>query len=195
MHLAHSCRYYDSLLTKVISHAPTYDEALKKLDRALSEFFVRGIKTNIKFVINVLRHPEFVTGGATTSFIERNADELFADDDSSLMGQKLMNYLGEMVVNGPNHPGAIGPPSSRNDPVTPVFLQLQGGKLTGWRDVITEKGPDGWAKAVRAHKGTLVTDTTMRDAHQSLLATRLRTYDIMAAARPTAQVRNLLTSS
>jgi pyruvate carboxylase len=181
-------RYYDSLLTKVISHAPTYDEALKKLDRALSEFFVRGIKTNIKFVINVLRHPVFVAGRATTSFIEHNADELFAVDDSSLMGQKLMNYLGEMVVNGVIHPGAVGPPSSRNDPVTPVFPHLHTDKLTGWRNVLNEKGPDGWAKAVRAHKGLLVTDTTMRDAHQSLLATRLRTYDIMMAAPPTAQV-------
>jgi pyruvate carboxylase len=181
-------QYYDSLLTKVISHAPTYEEALRKLDRALSEFFVRGIKTNIDFVINVLRHPEFSSGQATTSFIERNADMLFAINDSSMMGQKLMNYLGDVVVNGPKHPGAIGAPSSRNDPVTPSFPHLEGKPLTGWRDVITSHGPDGWSKAVRGHKGLLVTDTTMRDAHQSLLATRMRTFDMMHAAAPTAQV-------
>ena len=182
-------RYYDSLLTKVISHAPTYDEALRKLDRALSEFFVRGIKTNIDFVINVLRHPEFAEGRATTSFIERNADELFSIDTDGLMGQKLVNYLAEMAVNGPNHPGAIGAPSSRNDAVIPAFPHLEEQPLTGWRDVLVADGPAGWAKAVRAHEGVLLTDTTMRDAHQSLLATRMRTYDLMLAAKPTAQVR------
>ena len=81
--------YYDSLLTKVISHAPTYKDALMKLDRALNEFFVRGVKTNIGFVINVLRNPEFKSGLATTSFIERNADTLFKIHDDGIMPAKL----------------------------------------------------------------------------------------------------------
>lgn len=174
---------------QVISHAPTYEEALTKLTRALDEFLVRGIKTNIGFVGNVLRHPEFAGGRATTSFIERNATELFAVRDDGIMGQKLMNYLSEMVVNGPNHPGAIGAPPTSNVPVVPEFPEYDGVKLSGWRDVLKEKGPDGWAAAVRAHKGLLVTDTTMRDAHQSLLATRMRTYDLLQAAKPTGQVR------
>lgn len=172
----------------MISHAPTYEEALGKLKRALDEFLVRGIKTNIGFVGNVLTHPEFASGNATTSFIERNATELFAVRDDGIMGQKLMNYLSEMVVNGPNHPGAIGPPPTSNVPVVPVYPEYDGVKLTGWRDVLQEKGPEGWAEAVRTHKGLLVTDTTMRDAHQSLLATRMRTYDLLQAAKPTGQV-------
>lgn len=175
----------------MIAHAPTYEEALSKLYRALDEFLVRGVKTNIGFVGNVIKHPEFASGNATTSFIERNADALFKVNDEGLMGQKLMNYLSEMVVNGPNHPGAIGAPSSRNIPVIPEFPQLDGANLTGWKDVLNKEGPEGWSKAVRAHKGLLVTDTTMRDAHQSLLATRMRTYDLLRAAEPTAKVRSL----
>lgn len=174
---------------QVISHAPTYDEALSKLYRALDEFLVRGVKTNIGFVGNVIKHPEFAAGKATTSFIERNADALFKVNDDGLMGQKLMNYLSEMVVNGPNHPGAIGAPSSKNIPVVPEFPHLDGANLTGWKDVLNKEGPEGWAKGVRAHKGLLITDTTMRDAHQSLLATRMRTYDLLRAAEPTAKVR------
>jgi pyruvate carboxylase len=173
---------------QVIAHAPTYDEALRKLNRALSEFFVRGVKTNIGFVINVLKHPEFASGQATTSFIERNADDLFMVSDDGIMGQKLMHYLSDMVVNGPNHPGAIGPPSSRIIPAVPEFPELDGAPLTGWKDVLTAEGPEGWARKVRAHKGLLVTDTTMRDAHQSLLATRMRTYDLLHAAEPTSRV-------
>lgn len=181
-------RYYDSLLTKVISHAPTYDEALRKLDRALGEFFVRGIKTNIGFVMNVLRHPEFRNAEVTTSFIERNADALFKIDDPGIMAAKMMTYLADMVVNGPNHPGAIGAPPSKIIPVVPEFPHLEAQPLSGWRDVYVREGPDAWAKAVRAHKGLLLTDTTWRDAHQSLLATRMRTFDLLQAAKPTAQV-------
>ena len=180
------------MYVQVISHASTYEEALSKLYRALDEFLVRGVKTNIGFVGNVIKHPEFAAGKATTSFIERNADALFKVNDEGLMGQKLMNYLSEMVVNGPNHPGAIGAPSSRNIPVIPEFPQLDGANLTGWKDVLTKEGPEGWAKAVRSHKGLLVTDTTMRDAHQSLLATRMRTYDLLRAAEPTAKVRRAI---
>ena len=88
-------------------------------------------------------------GRATTSFIERNADALFRVDNESSMGQKLMHYLGEMVVNGPNHPGAVGAPSSRNDPVVPTYPHLEDKPLAGWRDVIVAEGPSGWAKKVR----------------------------------------------
>jgi pyruvate carboxylase len=188
LHLASASRGADCVRLQVISCAPTYEEALSKLHRALDEFLVRGVKTNIGFVLNVLTHPEFAAGKATTSFIERNAAQLFRVSDEGLMGQKLMNYLSEMVVNGPNHPGAIGAPSSRNVPVVPQFPELDGTPLTGWKDVLREKGPEGWAKDVRAHNGLLITDTTMRDAHQSLLATRMRTYDLLRAAEPTAQV-------
>ena len=98
-----------------------------------------------------------------------------------------------MVVNGPNHPGAVGSPPSKLKAVIPVFPHLENVPLTGWRDVIVKQGPEGWAKAVRAHPGLLLTDTTMRDAHQSLLATRMRTYDMIQASKPTAQVLLLTT--
>ncbi|KAG2437519.1 hypothetical protein HYH02_011162 [Chlamydomonas schloesseri] len=185
-------RYYDSMLAKVIASAPTFKMATQKMQRALAEFQIRGIKTNIPFLENVMRHPDFLSGEATTFFIEQHQRELFNfERHGSLRSSKLLTYLADMVVNGPDHPGAIGPPPSKFVPpplVTPD--DLAGARLGGWRDVITREGPDGWAKAVRAHKGVLITDTTMRDAHQSLLATRMRTHDMLKAAPATAAILN-----
>ena len=103
---------------------------------------------------------------------------------------RRLTYLADMVVNGPNHPGAVGLPPTKLNPAVPVFEHLEGKPLEGWRDVIVKEGPEGWARAVRSHSGLLLTDTTMRDAHQSLLATRMRTFDMTAAAKPTAQARS-----
>lgn len=181
-------RYYDSMLAKVIASAPTFKMATQKMQRALSEFQIRGIKTNLPFLENVLRHPEFLSGEATTFFIEKNSRDLFNfERHGSLRSSKLLTYLADMVVNGPDHPGAIGAPPSK---FVPAALEVEDPKrrLTGWRDVLLDKGPDGWAKAVRAHKGVLITDTTMRDAHQSLLATRMRTHDMLKAAPATAEI-------
>lgn len=122
---------------------------------------IRGIKTNLPFLENVLRHPEFLSGEATTFFIEKNSRDLFNfERHGSLRSSKLLTYLADMVVNGPDHPGAIGAPPSK---FVPAALEVEDPKrrLTGWRDVLLDKGPDGWAKAVRAHKGVLITDTTM----------------------------------
>ena len=137
-----------------------------------------------------MRHPEFLAGEATTSFIEKNAKDLFNfESGSSLRSSKLLTYLADQVVNGPNHPGAIGAPPTKITPGAPeIPLILQGKPLTGWRDVLLKEGPEGWAKAVRQHKGVLLTDTTMRDAHQSLLATRMRTHDMLKAAPATAAI-------
>lgn len=155
-------RYYDSLLAKVISHAPTFEQSIQKMQRALNEFQIRGIKTNIPFLENVLRHPEFLAGEAKTSFIEKNSAQLFNfEGHGSLRSSKLLSYLAEMVVNGPDHPGAVGPAPARIIPVAPRVPHLNGHKPAGWRDVFVKEGPEGWAKAVRAHKGVLITDTTM----------------------------------
>ncbi|GLC41025.1 hypothetical protein PLESTB_000951200 [Pleodorina starrii] len=183
-------RYYDSMLAKVIASAPTFRQATQKMQRALSEFQVRGIKTNIPFLENVMRHPEFLSGEATTFFIEKNQRDLFNfERHGSLRSSKLLTYLADMVVNGPDHPGAIGPAPTKVVPSPLVVPEhLAGSKLTGWRDVLTREGPEGWARAVRAHKGVLITDTTMRDAHQSLLATRMRTHDMLKAAPATAHI-------
>ncbi|WIA32059.1 hypothetical protein OEZ86_002911 [Tetradesmus obliquus] len=183
-------RYYDSLLSKVISTAPTFDKAVQRMARALQEFQIRGIKTNIPFMENVLRHPVFLAGAATTGFIETHSKELFKfEGHSNIRANKLLLYLADMVVNGPDHPGAIGAPPSKYAPPPPSLpADLAGQPLHGWREVYLREGPEGWAKAVRAHQGLLLTDTTMRDAHQSLLATRMRTHDMLKAAPATAHI-------
>jgi pyruvate carboxylase len=103
-----------------------------------------------------------------------------------MQSSKLLTYLADMVVNGPRHAGATGPPPADTAPPPPPAPS--GPPPPGWRDVLLRDGPDGWASAVRAHPGLLVTDTTWRDAHQSLLATRVRTHDLLLAAPATAHV-------
>eukprot|EP00878_Enallax_costatus_P014326 GHUV01014985.1.p1 GENE.GHUV01014985.1~~GHUV01014985.1.p1 ORF type:complete len:629 (+),score=177.76 GHUV01014985.1:102-1988(+) len=156
-------RFYDSLLCKVIATAPTFDKAVQRMARALQEFQIRGIKTNIPFMENVLRHPVFLAGAATTGFIETYQKELFKfEGHSNIRANKLLLYLADMVVNGPNHPGAVGPAPSKITPPAPAIpAELAEHKLAGWREVYVREGPDAWAKAVRAHKGLLLTDTTM----------------------------------
>lgn len=188
-------RHYDSLLVKVICKAPTFAATVQKMQRALYEFHVRGVKTNIVFLENVLRHPEFLGGGATTSFIERNPG-LFHQTSGSSEASKLLQYLAEMIVNGPKHPGAMGAPPAKINPAPPAVPSgsnqpLSESAQVGWRQVLLERGPEGWAQAIREHRrtqGLLLTDTTWRDAHQSLLATRMRTHDMLKAAPATAQV-------
>ena len=184
-------RHYDSLLVKVICKAPTFASAVQKMQRALYEFHIRGVYTNILFLENVLRHPEFLAGKATTSFIDRNPG-LFSMQQGS-GSSKLLSYLAEMIVNGPNHPGAVGPPPAKLVPQPPPLPPNAEPHLTpsGWRDYLVKHGPEEWAKAVREHrktKGVLITDTTWRDAHQSLLATRMRTHDMLKAAPATSHI-------
>jgi len=186
-------RHYDSLLVKVICKAPTFASAAQKMQRALFEFHVRGVKTNIVFLENVLHHQEFLAGRATTSFIERNPELFSFLTQGSAQSSKLLHYLAEMIVNGPKHPGAVGAPPSRITPASPAMPRGVDTHLkpTGWRDYLLVHGPEGWAKAVREHRknnGVLVTDTTWRDAHQSLLATRMRTHDMLKAAPATAHI-------
>lgn len=183
-------KYYDSLLVKVIVRGKTYIQAVQKMQRALYEFDIRGIKTNIRFLENCLRHPEFLSGTATTSFIDRNP-QLIGTPPEGTDSSRLLEYLGGLVVNGPNHAGAVGPPPTRLVPAAPEVPDCN--PPPGWRSVLLEKGPEGFARAVREHKGVLLTDTTWRDAHQSLLATRMRTHDILKAAPYTAHAMpNLL---
>ncbi|KAK9800249.1 hypothetical protein WJX73_006193 [Symbiochloris irregularis] len=182
-------RHYDSLLVKVISHGSTFTGAVQKMQRALHEFHIRGVKTNIAFLQNVFRHPEFLSGEATTSFIERNPQLFSFSTRDGSQASRLLAYLAELVVNGPDHPGAVGAPPARTAPPAPQIPVPAGGSGTpasGWRQVLVEQGPEAWAKAVRAHKGILITDTTWRDAHQSLLATRIRTHDLCVAAPATS---------
>lgn len=185
--------YYDSLLVKVIATARNHERACAKMARALTEFRIRGVKTNAPFLMNVLRHPKFLAGNVDTYFIDENP-QLFKFSPSQNRAQKLLHYLGNVLVNGPMTPLGTNNPPADVTPAVPSFSLAQesdsestssdGEKIhhhpypKGWRDVLLEKGPDGFAQAIRNHKGLLLMDTTFRDAHQSLLATRMRTFDM-----------------
>ena len=176
--------HYDSMLMKVTASALTFESAADKLARALTETRIRGVKTNSPFILNVLRHPKFKSGEATTSLIE-DSPELFDFATSKDRGQKILNYLGDLVVNGRQMAGASGSVTPRIEPLIPPPITTHK-PPRGFKQILEQGGPEAFAKAVRQHRGLLITDTTWRDAHQSLLATRVRTKDIMAIAPATA---------
>ncbi len=176
--------HYDSLLVKVTAHALDFDTARHKLLRALAEFRIRGVKTNIPFLHNVLVHPRFVAGAVGTTFVD-DTPELFCFPSRRNRAQRLLRFLAEVAVNGPTTAWASPTPPARIDPEIPA---VRGPVPSGWRDVLKAEGPAGLARAVRAHRGVLLTDTTWRDAHQSLLATRVRTIDLAAIAPATARL-------
>uniref|UniRef100_A0A672SW40 pyruvate carboxylase n=1 Tax=Sinocyclocheilus grahami TaxID=75366 RepID=A0A672SW40_SINGR len=167
--------HYDSLLVKVIASGKDLPAASAKMSRALAEFRVRGVKTNIPFLQNVLSNNQFLNGTVDTQFIDENQD-LFNLKPVQNRAQKLLHYLGHVMVNGPTTPIPVKAKPSPIDPVIPPVPL--GEPPVGFRDVLLREGPDGFAKAVRAHQGLLLMDTTFRDAHQSLLATRVRTHDL-----------------
>ncbi|OQR71720.1 pyruvate carboxylase [Tropilaelaps mercedesae] len=169
--------YYDSLLVKVISHGNDLKASISKMLRALREFRIRGVKTNIPFLLNVLQNPSFQSGKFDTNFIDQHPD-LFKIRPSRNRAQKLLYYLGNVAVNGPLTPLATKLEPSKINPVVPS-CDCATNPRQGFKQVLDKKGPEGFAKAVRSHDGLLLTDTTFRDAHQSLLATRVRTLDML----------------
>jgi len=173
-------RYYDSLLVKVTARAPTPEMAIARMDRALREFRIRGVATNIDFVINLLKHPTFLSLHYTTRFID-TTPELFAFRRRRDRATKILTYLADITVNG--HPETAGrprPPAGAKPPRPPRVAE--GAVPKGTRDLLVEKGPQGVADWLAARKSVLLTDTTMRDGHQSLLATRMRSFDMIAVA-------------
>lgn len=171
--------HYDSLLVKVIAHGKDHQTAASKMSRALAEFRIRGVKTNIPFLQNVLSNDQFLHDTVDTQFIDENAD-LFNLKPVQNRAQKLLHYLGHVMVNGPTTPIPVKAKASSVDPVVP--LNPLGDPPKGLRDVLLREGPEGFARAVRRNKGLLLMDTTFRDAHQSLLATRVRTHDLKPIA-------------
>jgi pyruvate carboxylase len=176
--------HYDSLLVKITGHANSFEGAARKLRRALAEFRIRGVKTNIPFVHNVLSHPTFESGNARTDFIDQ-APELFEFPHRRNRAQRVLRFLGEVVVNGPTVAGMGSAAVGDVVPEVP-FVPKHVAPPDGWRQRLLAEGPSGFARAVREHQGLLLTDTTWRDAHQSLLATRVRTMDLEAIAPATA---------
>ncbi|XP_050677665.1 pyruvate carboxylase, mitochondrial isoform X2 [Leptidea sinapis] len=184
--------YYDSLLVKVISHAQDLPSSAAKMTRALKEFRIRGVKTNIPFLLNVLENQKFLNGAVDTYFIDEHP-ELFMFRASQNRAQKILNYLGYVLVNGPATPLATNiPPSNVTPFIPPVPLAIQPPK--GYKQILQEGGPEAFARAVRNHKGLLLMDTTFRDAHQSLLATRVRTHDLLGVSPYVAHNFNRLYS-
>jgi pyruvate carboxylase len=172
-------RYYDSLLVKVTAHAQTPEKAIARMDRALREFRIRGVSTNIDFVINLLKHPTFLNDTYTTKFID-TTPELFQFRKRQDRATKILTYIADITVNG--HPETAGRPKPPADVRTPKAPAAHGDPAYGTRNLLEQKGPQAVADWMRAQKKVLITDTTMRDGHQSLLATRMRSVDMIRAA-------------
>jgi pyruvate carboxylase len=172
-------RYYDSLLVKVTAWAPTPEAAINRMDRALREFRIRGVSTNIDFVINLLKHPTFLDMSYTTKFID-TTPELFQFKKRRDRATKILTYIADITVNG--HPETAGRPKPHAEAKPPKPPVAFGEVRPGTRNLLDEKGPQAVADWMKAQTKLLVTDTTMRDGHQSLLATRMRSIDMVEAA-------------
>jgi pyruvate carboxylase len=191
--------FYDSLLVKVTAHGLQFTDSARRMERCLQEFRIRGVKTNIPFLINLVTHPDFLAGRLTTRFIDET-QELFRLPQRRDRATRLLTYIAEVIVNG--NPEAGGkrkgvfrepvpvplPARAADQALATGHWPVADGHLPraavppGTRDKFLELGPDKFTRWVREQKRLFVTDTTMRDAHQSLLATRLRTYDMIRIA-------------
>ncbi len=180
--------HYDSLLVKISTWGLTFEDACRTMHRSLQEFRIRGVKTNIGFLEKVITHPTFVAGNCNTSFLEKHP-EVFDLRVKKDRANKILNYIGHTTVNG--YPG-IAPEKKLHyknlrEADVPEIPYGQA-HPRGTRDILREKGAKGLAEWTRKNKQLMVTDTTMRDAHQSLMATRFRTYDLDRIAEATAHL-------
>ena len=184
--------YFDSLLVKVTARGLSHVETAGHIERCLQEFRVRGVKTNIPFLINLVTHPEFLAGNCTTRFIDETPS-LFDFPIRQDRATRLLNFLAETIVNGNPLMKNRQPVVRRSPAIVPAFDSQQD-PPAGSRTKLLELGPEKFAASLRSHKGLYLTDTTMRDAHQSLLATRMRSYDMIAVADAYARLANGLFS-
>lgn len=171
--------YFDSMLVKVSAKGRTLRGASERLNRALTEFRIRGVKTNIPFLRNVITHPVFQEGHCTVPFIA-NHPELFNFKPTRDRSTKAIRYLGEVIVNG-NPDVKVKPTAPFRTPIIP-YVDPMAEYPKGNKQLLTEMGPEKFAKHIRDAKQIYFTDTTFRDGHQSLLATRVRTQDMLAVA-------------
>ncbi len=172
-------RYYDSLLVKVTAHAQTPEKAIARMDRALREFRIRGVATNIEFVINLLKHPTFLDYSYTTKFID-TTPELFQFKKRRDRATKILTYIADITVNG--HPETAGRPKPPAEARALRVPKLHAEPAMGTHNLLEQKGPQAVADWLKAQKKVLITDTTMRDGHQSLLATRMRSINMIRVA-------------
>ncbi|EAS49381.1 pyruvate carboxylase [Aurantimonas manganoxydans SI85-9A1] len=172
-------RFYDPLLEKVTAWAPSPEEVIARMDRALREFRIRGVATNLTFLEAIISHPKFRDNSYTTKFIDETP-ALFDQVKRRDRATKLLTYLADVTVNG--HPETKNRPRPSAEHALPIPPLFKAPIVDGTRQKLDELGPRGFADWMLAQPQVLVTDTTMRDGHQSLLATRVRTHDIAAVA-------------
>ncbi|MGM9926731.1 MAG: pyruvate carboxylase, partial [Bacillus sp. (in: firmicutes)] len=177
--------YYDSLLVKVSTWALTFEQACNKMIRNLKEFRIRGIKTNIHFLENVIKHEKFRMGKVDTSFIDQTP-ELFDFPIRKDRATKMLSYIGNVTVNG--FPGIEKKKKPIIDAPRKILLSEDYVMNPGTKQILESRGADGLVEWIKEQKEVLLTDTTFRDAHQSLLATRIRTKDMLDIAEPTAKL-------
>jgi pyruvate carboxylase len=182
--------YYDSLLAKVTASGREWNYARRKAIRALREFRIRGVKTNLAFLENVLANPTFAEGKAHTTFIDETPS-LVQTGTRRDRATRILRYVASTIVNG--HPTVRGkpkPPTSvlTAEPILPPANALKIAPPPGTKQILTERGPEGVVKWLREDKRVRFMDTTWRDAHQSLLATRVRTYDLARVAKATSHL-------
>ena len=171
--------YYDSLLVKVTGWGGHFKEACQRIDRALREFRIRGVMTNIPFLENVVNNPTFQSGEATTRFLD-DTPELFQFKPQKDRATRLLSYLGETIVNGNKE--VAGKPKPMNMRPASIPEHDATAPPPGTRQLLEQLGAEGFAKWTRDQKPLLLTDTTFRDAHQSLFATRMRSHDMLGIA-------------
>ena len=177
--------FYDSLLVKLTAWDTTLPGACARADRALREFRIRGVKTNIQFLQNVVNHARFQSGEVTTGFL-KDTPELLRFRPARDRANRLLSYIGDTIVNGnPTVEGKDRPDRFEPPPDVPVDPSLE--IEPGSRQRLLELGPEKFCEWIHAQKRLLITDTTFRDAHQSLLATRVRTHDLMVTAPAVAK--------
>lgn len=177
--------FFDSMLVKVSAWGRTLKGASERLSRALIEYRIRGVKTNIPFLMNVVQHPVFVNGEQTVNFIQ-NHPELFNYTEKRDRATKTLKYIADVIVNGNNDVKFVDENKEFRTPRIPLFHKFED-YPKGTKNILQELGRDKFVDWIKNQKQVLYTDTTFRDAHQSLLATRVRTKDMMAVAESFAK--------
>ena len=172
--------FFDSMLVKVTANSRTLDGAARKIRRALYEFRIRGVKTNMPFLDNILQHETFRKGEVTVNFI-KSTPSLFEFKAPRNRANKIITYLGDITVNGNKDVKKFDATKTFVKPKVPAF-DVDAKFPKGTKDMLTELGPEGFSQWLKNEKKIHFTDTTMRDAHQSLLATRMRTFDMLKVA-------------
>lgn len=177
--------FFDSMLVKVSARGRTLDGAIRKMTRALKEFRIRGVKTNIRFLQNVINHKTFAQGKVTVNFIAETPS-LFKIKNSQDRATKIIDFIGEVVVNGNSDVKFVTPNKKFRTPIIPNYDAFAP-YPKGTKDLLTELGADEFSKWLKNDKKIHYTDTTLRDAHQSLLATRMRTIDMLEVTKSFAK--------